>query len=461
MSDQTDRWLVSFDTDRIKNYIFATNSLKEIRGASALLVEQDGKREKPSEFSNLIYAGGGGGASFVDSQADAEKLVRQIERDFREATKTATITAVALPPSVNEASSWFGRRMSDAGKELQRQKSRKGELGLLPVAPYMRLCDSCGYQPAERRLDGKIDPAGDLLCESCARKRERGKQMRWEEFEQGFVQDFRNFVEQPGKSKKWANAALPCDLNALGDLDESGYVGFVIMDGNRMGKLLDLMAKPENYTEFSKNLADLLKNSVFKILEEGTKPVRKTLPFEIVLIGGDDVMLFTTASFAVPFALKVLQRFEHESQRLLEKAGLLQQDLIARLREKFEADNMPIDENEPFYQHRKLTMAAGVVICHPNFPIPALVEIGETLLKNAKKKCAEIRMAGGKTVAYDQGTIDFQVVTGSAMELDMARATVPHCRPYRLNEMAKLWEFARSLRELKIPRSQLQMVYDA
>ncbi|RLC76109.1 MAG: hypothetical protein DRI61_13855, partial [Chloroflexi bacterium] len=32
-------WLVSFDTDRIKDYVFATSDLKKIRGASALLEE--------------------------------------------------------------------------------------------------------------------------------------------------------------------------------------------------------------------------------------------------------------------------------------------------------------------------------------------------------------------------------------------------------------------------------------
>ena len=34
-----EKYIVAFDTDQIKKYVFATDALKEIRGASALLDE--------------------------------------------------------------------------------------------------------------------------------------------------------------------------------------------------------------------------------------------------------------------------------------------------------------------------------------------------------------------------------------------------------------------------------------
>jgi hypothetical protein len=114
---------------------------------------------------------------------------------------------------------------------------------------------------------------------------------------------------------------------------------------------------------------------------------------------------------------------------------------------------MPIDENEPFWKNRQLTMAAGVVLCHANFPIPALVEIAERLLKNAKKKCAENK--------YAQSAIDFQVVTSSAIDLDMIRATMPHCRPYTRSAMEQLLKFVKRFHQENFPHSQLQMIYDA
>jgi CRISPR/Cas system-associated protein Cas10 (large subunit of type III CRISPR-Cas system) len=444
-------WLVSFDTDKIKNYIFATNNLKEVRGASALLVREDEKRK--TLLAELIYAAGGGGTLLAGSPEKADALIKAIEREFGMATKTATITAVGLSPSERNDlnSNWFGRHMAEAAKKLQKKKSQKVELSLLPVEPYMRLCDSCGHQPAEKRLEK--DPTNELLCESCVQKRETGKEERRE----GFVTRFLNHVKSSESKFKetWQDQELklPKDLNALGDLD-GGYVGFLYFDGNQMGKLLELMETEDNYRDFSKELAATVQELVFEtLIDTYQKPSKGRLPFEIVLIGGDDVMLFTTASAAMQVAVTFMQRFEKRSEAILHNAGLLQPDLFGRLQQAFGAENMPIDENEPFWKNRRLTMAAGVVLCHANFPIPALVEIAERLLKNAKKKCAENK--------YAQSAIDFQVVTGSAIDLDMIRANVPHCRPYTRSGMEQLLKFVKRFHQENFPRTQLQMIYDA
>jgi len=55
------RTLISFDTDRIKEYVFATGDLKEIRGASGILDELNRKEterviksiDPTAEFFNL------------------------------------------------------------------------------------------------------------------------------------------------------------------------------------------------------------------------------------------------------------------------------------------------------------------------------------------------------------------------------------------------------------------------
>ena len=87
-------WLVCFDTDRIKNYVFHTGRLKSIRGGSALLTELDNEREKQlkEDFGeeNLVFCAGGSGAVLVDTEEQANTLVAKIERDFRSETITAS-----------------------------------------------------------------------------------------------------------------------------------------------------------------------------------------------------------------------------------------------------------------------------------------------------------------------------------------------------------------------------------
>ncbi len=460
MNYENSKWLVVFDTDRIKNFVFATNTLKEIRGASALLVEQDKiRKEELKKQGELIYSAGGGGTLLVDSKQKAQEVVAQIERDFRFATITGSITAIAVPPDKRPNSRWFGRHMDMAGQLLQKKKSSKGELSLLPVEPYMRLCDSCGTRPAERRFDK--DQSGDLLCSSCYKKRDMGIKIRKATSEKGFVWKFKEYIRKNNLSSDWLDAIPPEDLNKLGELDGSGYIGFITADGNHMGKMLQLFEKKEDYSNFSNKLANLMQEIVFDVLARNTRPMEKAgekiLPFEIVLIGGDDLMMFTSVKLAIRLAIEIVERFEKESHAILKETGLLENDFFERLKKGWGGGKLPITPDEPFLKYKKLSMAAGVVLCHSNFPVPALVEIGEALQKSAKKKCAEAE------VNYSEGALDFQVITGSAVDLETARAAVPYNRPYSLSEFKNLIGFIEKFhqKDIHFPKTQMQTIYDA
>lgn len=416
MPDTNKCWMVSFDTDRIKDYIFATNSLREIRGASAILLEIE--KQRPAEFDNAkkIYGEGGGGAYFAENEESADALVKKIECEFREKTGIGSITAVLVEGPKREDNEWYKPLKSDAGRKMQQKKASKAELAYLPLEPYMRPCASCGQLPAERRFDE--DRSGDLLCLACCKKREKGSEERYG----GFLREFKAYI---GRPHIWHNARLPKDLNELGKVDGSGYVGFIKIDGNRMGTLFDDIDSPAQHESFSNRLKTAIEHTVYDALLAHGDIREGVLPFEIVLIGGDDLMLFTTAKMAMPVTIEILRRFEEISPKVLQDAGMPSQ---------------------------KLTMCAGVVLCHSNFPIPALAEIGEDLLKNAKKKASP---------HYRSGVIDFQVVTGSMIDLESARAVVPYHRPYTHQQMTELLKYRRDFKKENMPASQLQMVYEA
>jgi len=65
------QWLVCFDTDRIKQYLLATNRLKEIRGGSALIAELDEERKRhltTKSSLQVVYSAGGGAAVLVSTR---------------------------------------------------------------------------------------------------------------------------------------------------------------------------------------------------------------------------------------------------------------------------------------------------------------------------------------------------------------------------------------------------------
>jgi CRISPR/Cas system-associated protein Cas10 (large subunit of type III CRISPR-Cas system) len=395
------RWLVCFDTDRIKQYLLATNRLKEIRGGSALIAELDEKRKRhltTKSSLQVVYSAGGGAAVLVSTEQEARELIAKIEREFRAQTVTASITGVYLKVTSRNfgeeitsrnfgeeiTSENFGEEitfenfreeMSRAGKLLRRAKASKAELTTLPVEPYMRLCNSCGQHPAAHQAQ---DGSGDWLCRACHKKREVGHKRR-----KGFFDQFAKSADP----NTWTEDTIPDDLDTIGSVaSPPGYVGFIALDGNHA-------------------------------------------PFEIVLIGGDDVLLITAADIALEIALGIAEGFEEKSAvQVLAPAGLSG-------------------------EREKLTMAGGVVLAHADFPIPAMYRLAEALQKSAKRLCAEQK--------YQTGAIDFQVVTSSDTDLDAMRQGVPHRRPYALADLRKLLGHIRQLKAADIPTSQLQAMYQA
>lgn len=105
-----ERSLIAFDTDRIKNYVFTTGILKEIRGASAILDELN-RITMPKVIYNIdpsckeIYANANGGSGLfeVESSRAQECILaiekKYIEKKYLKETKSGFITGVHLPCS--------------------------------------------------------------------------------------------------------------------------------------------------------------------------------------------------------------------------------------------------------------------------------------------------------------------------------------------------------------------------
>lgn len=441
MLDEWNSYLVSFDTDHIKEYLFATNRLKEIRGASALLAWLDERRldflKREFGDENVVYSAGGGATVLVENDRRTQQLIADMERKFRRQTHSGSITGIYLEPSqpnvgaVDDSDKKkFGVRMKLAAAQMAGRKSAKAELTAIPVQPYFRLCASCGQYPAQWRAR---DISGDLLCSSCYRKRKWGYRMR-----RGFYHEFLKHVQDKHGETFWKQAFMPDDLGDIGETaTPNGYVGYLTIDGNKMGSTFRDLTEREQYRKLSDALAGLVQEITFEALRKYAKPRAGVSPFEIVLIGGDDIKLFTAADIAVSVARYIMREFENRSEELLK--GI----------EQKETEPKEIEQKK----FTKFTMAAGVVLCHSNFPIPALVDIGEELLKSAKQLCAKHE--------YAESAIDFEVITSSAADLDIARAHVPHNKPYTLSQIDKLLYYAQQLRDKQIPHTQLQMVYDA
>src|SRR6266581_3068320 len=89
--------LVALDTDHIKQYVFATDKLKEIRGASSILdgLNRQEMRNIAEKFQALpIYTNGGAGLFVVDADW-AQQFMLNIQKAYSKSSQgRASITGV-------------------------------------------------------------------------------------------------------------------------------------------------------------------------------------------------------------------------------------------------------------------------------------------------------------------------------------------------------------------------------
>ena len=127
----------------------------------------------------------------------------------------------------------------------------------------------------------------------------------------------------------------------------------------------------------------------------------KTLPVVPVLVGGDDVTVYTDGQYAIPFAEAYIRHYEEltKNDDLLSVLAIVAggKKTDAPERDRFEIDDYIIQNPGP------LTASAGVAIVGRNFPFHIAYDLAEGLVSRGKK-------LGKKKDTAPCSTIDFHVL---------------------------------------------------
>jgi hypothetical protein len=363
----TERILLAGDVDAIKDYVFETSSLPQIRGGSELLLECEEQIKKgPLQEQHgykTIYCGGG--SFLLEVPADrAEQVKRDLERLYLEQTLAATVTIVyeGSPPAASPlapADGWagllhraaqkvplnggFAHRMFVLSARMQEAKAQKSEAPFYETFPLGKRCDRCG-----KRMAAYPDPleSDKRLCPVCRRRdskgRESGKAIRGK-FNQEFWERY---------GARDCRAQQPQDLDTLVEGAKRKYLAFVYADGNDIGRLLQQAETPEQYQDLSQALGERTKEALFNAIDKVCGQAlqgQKYWPFDIINIGGDDVTLLVQAGYAWEVAVEFLDQFEE------------------RMREW------------------GVTASCGIAIADVRYPMRYFERLARDLLKEAKK----------------------------------------------------------------------------
>jgi CRISPR-associated protein Cmr2 len=258
----------------------------------------------------------------------------------------------------------------------------------------------------------------------------------------------------------------------------NGFVGYIYADGNNMGGYIQKIKTPKKYQQFSKDISTATEESVYEALAQHLHPHKLegltgtehqnhngsvVHPFEILAIGGDDVMLIVPADKALDIAKTIGEEFEKRLLKADKDSYGTDKKYNPKLVHRYQAK-----EELKFTEQCKLSMSTGVLITAVATPIYYAEELTNQLLKSAKKRAKDLKKDG-----YFGGTVDFMVMKSVTMissnigefRREGLTKTGPkdqklklYAAPYTLHELDGLIKTVKALKKSEFPRSQLYQI---
>ena len=456
--------MVVLGTASIQRYIFQSNRLKEIIGASYLakywfdggLIASikeagctidteawDTYKENPSiplcdapnitdADVNLIYVGGGNAALLCKSLDVAKKVVKVWSRNLLK--KAPGIRAVVGYCEIEEL---FQSAYRNALEELNACEEGLPFGASLDRLPVVRSCATTGL-PAS--VSSKEDNQNEWISRAAAIKRKQvGTEDKQGPARTGIEEEFQSVL------KKEQGFAIDLDGELGGHKGES-YIAVVHADGNGMGELLNRVIDAEyknnddflHYLRaFSASVSMLSKNVLEKTLKyfrslplEELRLNESVFPFRPIVYGGDDLTFVCDGRVGLHLTAYYLQKFSEEE---INVSGGTQQ----------------------------IDACAGVAIVHTKFPLAQASYFADELCGSAKAH----RLEKNKNKEEKSGSwLDFQIIQeGATGSISMLRGSqyrslegqTLHQRPYQVPEEWDVFvEILRVFRSKQWPRSR-------
>ena len=325
------RVLVSIETVKIKDFIFSTNKLKLIRGASYLLdymnqvevpriLKKYGLEYKTQKLVNeiynisddkeflekvdeeidktidkrILYIGAGNAKFLVDSEKTAEKICKEIKEIYKSLAPSAKVVAECYPMKENE-------KIWTAIDELAQKTAEKKSEGfpMLNIdLPFAVKCDLSGTEPAVVSLKNLEKDLKKIEIHKSGEGSDDDKQV------EDTITAIRNVIkkdnikisEESAVKIKYSNKMIKDDVNEIGfysiikkalnydihlntEIDDysvgDSFIGFVYSDGDGLGDFLKNVKKvyttEEEYLKFMRKFSVILDRNTKYVLKEVIK----------------------------------------------------------------------------------------------------------------------------------------------------------------------------------------------
>lgn len=448
---------VFIDCNRIQEYVFASNRLKEICNASLLLswIEDESIRDIAKRSRcKIIRAGGGVVIAECDSYQKAKDFEIKAVNSYRE--YGISVTSQIFPHLSSSPANFYEEILKPMLMEMQVRKSQPCDNQLIISSILSVPCESSGVGNAENVvvLPGNKERRFNISEAEKFMFDKKNPDKKYSEVENNLIEYFKSKYELPrdfGGIVSWSDREN-IQIKESGT-SEKRIMGIIYADVNGLGCVTKKTGKnKELYELFSPELTKIIKDSLIESLKVVIEPAIEAklssigitaLPVRVLYIGGDDLAVAIQGCFALDVASSLLKSFEKKSKKLMEMFKSLQES----------------DNDLPEY----LTMSAGVVLAPYNYPIQNFNHIGKELETRAKVYgrvnsgsikpslidfCLIKNQTSGdlnsirtrRMIKNDAGSIDFMLYGG----------------PYTPDEIIKLKETSRELVRDEFPVNKLK-----
>ena len=465
-------FLVQIEIPSVKKYVFGTDALNEVRGASAWL-DRLNRHEMGRVLADGIGTGeietiyaNGGSAQFLIAKCDdstVEAACRSLRQYIREQTRGEVQAVCGTAPLRDGASYHDAARL--AHFRLRCEREFAGGRHSASTMPAIMECRSASHLPAAHRVD-RVGDDDQMLSDASLKKVQEGREARTGDLWSGWMEHLQKSGRWPANAQQWRD--LRCaGMTDIGERSSwQGYIGLVYADGNAMGKLVQALDRSGTCRHFSEIVDTSIREACYSALDavmgaevervrlavDQDKPLAR-LPADILLLGGDDLLVAVPAARALEFAQHVAGAFER-----------LTREKIAALR----------DENaRRFFEDRtgsgSFTISCGVAIASSAYPFYLALDLAEQLLRSAKRGMPSAS-DGASEDAQHGARVDFHVVAGAnshvleRVRVDTYRADTgaPRTlRPLTCGQLESLRAAVGDLRRANFPRSKLHELEDA
>ena len=490
------RYIVTVETVKIKDFLFSTNKLRIIRGASYLLdylnqvVVPEILKSNGVKGEDIIYVGAGNAKFFVDDEDTAKNIDKEVKRVYKKEAPNSKVVVSYIETEyrVGKDNSKNKRKIWEDIDKLAQNTAVEKSKGF----PMMNLdfigvekCEICGKNSAqisvenlERDLediglivkDGEVildnyslripvlreqikdltGTTGDnkgIICEECLRKLIFSNRVKDTESEKKI--SFYNYVKDEFK-----DIELGTEISDY----ENGksFIGFMYSDGDGLGDFLKNISQKfkndksssnveEKYLEFLKEFSETLDKNTKEALIDTIKDIfqgkeNKRIIGEFLIVGGDDVCAVFNPELVLELSEKFQKIFEEKMKKYISKTKA---------------------------NDSKITSSSGVIIAKSKTPAFQLFDQALKLQKLAKAKRYEHNA--------QTGFIDFQVIgSEGCVDIDAFRKKIDFEnnrvmeRAYAINiegnskvkNVEKLFETIKELKKIKFPKNKLRYIYE-